>query len=139
MFQFLKFALIGALNTGVDFGILNLLSHFTGTYAGPRLIPLNMVSFGVALVNSYVLNKYWTFRATQSGVSSVEFGKFAIVSLVGLGINTGALVLITSVVSAPLGLLPQLWENAAKIFATGFSLIWNFAGYKFVVFKKTTA
>jgi len=135
MFQFIKFALIGALNTGVDFGILNALSYATGIYAGVGLIPLNAVSFGVALINSYVLNKYWTFQAGRGGVSGAEFGKFLFVSLVGLGINTGVLTLITGLVEPPLNLSPQLWENVAKLAATGFSLIWNFAGYKYIVFQ----
>lgn len=134
--QFIKFALIGALNTGVDFGILNTLSYFTGVYAGARLIPLNAVSFVIALVNSYALNKYWTFRAAGQGVSGVEFGKFLAISLVGLAINTGALVLVTSFFAPPFGFSIQLWENFAKAAATGVSLIWNFAGYKYIVFRK---
>lgn len=137
MLQFIKFALIGALNTGVDFGILNLLSYLTGIYAGARLAPLNAVSFGVAVINSYVLNKYWTFQAGSGGVSGAEFGKFLFVSLVGLGINTGVLSLVTGLVAPPADFSPQLWENAAKLAATGLSLIWNFAGYKFIVFRSS--
>lgn len=134
--QFVKFVAIGILNTGVDFGILNFLSYATGIYAGPKLTLLNAASFGVALINSYVLNKYWTFQAGGQGVSGKEFGGFAFVSVVGFLINSGVLVFVTTFFDPPFVFSAQLWENIAKIMATGFSLVWNFVGYKFWVFRK---
>lgn len=134
--QFIKFVAIGILNTALDFGILNLLSYLTGIYAGPKLVPLNLISFAIAVTNSYFLNRYWTFKITGARVSGVEFGSFVGITLIGFGINTGVLVLITTFFDPPFGLSPHLWENVAKVIATGFSLIWNFAGYKFWVFRR---
>jgi putative flippase GtrA len=37
-----------------------------------------------------------------------------------------------------LGLSPQIWENVAKLIATGVYIVWNFIGYKLIVFKEKT-
>lgn len=67
-----------------------------------------------------------------------QFAIFMIVSIVGLVINSGIVAL------ASLALAPSLTslinadsiKNVAKILATGVSLIWNFLGYKLIVFRK---
>ncbi len=132
--QLAKFAAVGACNTGIDFGVLNLLSWLTGIYGGSRLAPINLPGFALSLINSYVLNKYWTFKGNAREVSGRELGTFTLTSLIGLAINTAVVVGMTSLLTAPLPLDPQLWENLAKVVATGVSLTWNFVGYKYLVF-----
>jgi putative flippase GtrA len=132
--QFGKFLIVGTLNTGIDFGILNLLSWQTGIYGGPRLAPMNVPGFVLALANSYMLNKYWTFRQQSRWSVSGEVGAFALVSAIGLCVNTVLLVALTRFVVLPVGFRPQLWENVAKGTATVGSLLWNFIGYRYVVF-----
>ena len=61
--QFGKFLTVGTLNTMIDFGTLNLLSWLTGIYGGVRLAPINVAGVLLALTNSYLLNKHWTFQA----------------------------------------------------------------------------
>jgi putative flippase GtrA len=58
LFQFGKFLAVGTLNTGIDFGTLNLLSWLTGIYGGVRLAPVNVPGVLLALANSYLLNKH---------------------------------------------------------------------------------
>jgi putative flippase GtrA len=132
--QFGKFVIVGTLNTGIDFGILNLLSWLTGIYGGSRLAPMNVPGFLIALVNSYMLNKYWTFKAHSRLSSGGEIGAFVLVSAIGLCVNTALLVVITRSMILPFGFSPQFWENIAKVMATGGSLLWNFVGYKYIVF-----
>jgi putative flippase GtrA len=132
--QFGKFIIVGTLNTGIDFGILNLLSWQTGIYGGPRLAPMNVPGFVLALANSYMLNKYWTFRQQSRWSFGGEVGAFALVSAIGLCVNTVLLVALTRFLVLPFGLRPQLWENIAKGMATAGSLLWNFIGYRYVVF-----
>jgi putative flippase GtrA len=131
--QFGKFLTVGTLNTAIDFGTLNLLSWLTGIYGGVRLSPLNVPGMLLALTNSYLLNKHWTFKTPVDPGRRV--GRFVLVSLVGVGLNTAVVVALTHVVTRPLGLPPQLWENLAKMVATGGTLAWKFFGYKFLVFR----
>jgi putative flippase GtrA len=134
--QFGKFFTVGILNTILDFGILNLLMWATKTYEGPSVVYFNTISFSVAVINSYILNKYWTFGDKAATGATTQFVKFMVVSIIGWGLNTGILYVITTLVHPLFGLGPALWANFAKAMATGVVLAWNFAGYKLFVFKK---
>lgn len=132
--QFVKFSVVGFLNTSLDFSVLNFLSYLTGIYSGFNIIFLNSVSFFIAIINSYFWNKYWTFNQS-SGVKGEEFLKFFVVGFGGLVLNSFLVYAITTFIPLFDGLTPQLLENLAKILATVVSLVWNFIGFKFFVFK----
>lgn len=138
--QFSKFIIVGGVNTGIDFAVLNTLIFLTGFTRGWQLFVLNCVSFSVAVVNSYYMNKRWTFKEAAAGIAtkdtSVQFSQFFVVSLIGITINGLILTGITTYIAAPFDLSDQLWANFAKLVATGASLVWNFIGYKLFVFKK---
>jgi len=137
IYQFIKFIEVGVLNTAVDFGILNILIWITGITGGWRISPLNVISFLCAVTNSYFWNKFWTFsQKTQEKVKGKEFFQFLIISVIGVGINTGIVVSGTSFVLPLFGMSSGAWANVMKLFATFVSMIWNFLGYKFIVFKK---
>lgn len=134
--QFVRFAIIGAVNTGIDFLILNLLIFATGIKEGNGLIPLNLISFSIAVINSYFLNKHWAFKDKTSGEGAKKFSAFLAVSVVGALINTTVLRVVATNIDPLFNLDQTLWVNVAKAFATGISLVWNFIGYKLFVFKK---
>lgn len=144
--QFSKFFIVGLTNTGIDFLVLNFLMWITQTYKGTSIVIFGTISFSVAVINSYLLNKYWTFSASvgpaggahkgnAAGAMS-EFAKFLTVSVTGLALNISIIYFITTMVNPAFGLIPVLWANFAKVVATGAVLVWNFAGYKLFVFKK---
>lgn len=135
LFEFAKFVEIGILNTFIDMGILNFLSGLTGITSGAYLIPISAASFLISATNSYFWNKSWTFTKGAKMVSK-EFFPFLIVSAIGLGINSGIVFLGTTFMS-PLGNLSAVaWMNIVKISAVLIVMLWNFIGYKLVVFKK---
>ena len=135
--QFSKFIIVGGINTSIDFLILNILIYITGITAGVELFILNCISFSVAVINSYFMNKHWTFEdKTKTEQEPVKFSQFLAVSIVGIVINGLVLTSITTYIPPLFGLSAVLWAKIAKLLATGFSLIWNFIGYKFFVFKK---
>jgi len=136
MRQFAKFVIVGIVNTGLDFLVLNAEMLITGITQGPGMLAQNAISFSVATTNSYYFNKKWAFRDNSKRNQGHKFSQFLIISLAGLVINSSTVFLITSSVSPLFGISPILWANLAKVVATGFSLIWNFIGYKFFVFKK---
>ena len=120
--QFIKFGLVGVLSTIIDWGIFYLLNLFFGVY----YLLAKVISFSVAVINSYIWNRNWTFRSQDTGKTK-EFTKFLIVALVGLGIN----VLIMFIVVDHLH-----WRKIfGLIFSTGFVTIWNFLANKFYTFK----
>lgn len=136
--QFAKFFIVGIINTGIDFAILNTEILVTGITSGSMLVLFNVISFSIAVVNSYYMNKLWTFedKRPDGDKAPIKFSQFIGVSLVGLSINSLVIYGFTSLIPIMFGLSPQLWVNIAKIFATGASMIWNFIGYKLWVFKR---
>ena len=137
MSQVSKFAAVGISNTAIDFGILNLLSMATGITAGLQIGGVNVPGFVAAVINSYFWNQNWVFKGRESGEGALhDFPKFLAVSLVGLLINSGIIILGTSF-SAGLGDFSAVTVlNISKVAATGVVLGWNFVGYKFLVFRK---
>jgi len=135
--QLAKYGLVGVLNTLLDFSVLNLLSYTFSVYSKTSLILINVFSFLAANINSYFWNKYWTFQSSNKKVAG-EFLKFFTVSVVGFLLNSAILWFFTTIVKPAFGLSPQVWLNVVKLAATIIYLIWNFVGYKLIVFKNKT-
>ncbi len=72
----------------------------------------------------------------QAKKSGKELLAFVIVSIIGALINSGILAVGTSVIAPQFGLSQELWTNLIKAGATVISLMWNFLGYKLIVFKQ---
>jgi len=115
---------------------LFILSKVTGITGGADLIPLNVVSFTIATTNSYFLNKNWAFHDHSHAHEGRKASMFLFVSIIGVAINTGVVVAITTFVDPMFGVEARPWLFGAKVIATGVSLVWNFTGYKLFVFKK---
>lgn len=135
LWQFAKFGLVGVLNTLIDLGVLNLLIFFSGITSGLGYSVFKGISFVVAVVNSYFWNKYWTFEKGGE-VKTGEFLQFFIVAGLGFAINVGTASLIVNIIGPQFGLSDKIWANIGAIIATLAGMIWNFLGYKFIVFKK---
>lgn len=136
--QFGRFFAVGALNTVIDFGILNLLSRATGIAAGIILGGVNVPGFLVAVVNSYFWNKLWVFKEGTQNLMAA-FPKFFAVTLVGLLVNSGIVIAFTTYAAPSTELAPNIALNIGKLLATVISLAVNFLGYKFFVFGNREA
>jgi putative flippase GtrA len=134
IYEFIKFLVVGLLNTAIDFAVLNLLSFFFNIFSGPLIILFNIVSFLCAVLNSYFLNKYWTFHVKNTNPSK-EWLSFAVVSIVSAIASTAVVYLGTTLFKHWGG--DYIWLNFIKAIAVIFSTFINFLGYKFFVFKES--
>jgi len=141
IWEMAKFIVVGALNTFVDLGVLNILIFFTGIATGAYYSVFKGISFFIATVNSYLWNKNWTFsnlnedeeeELTERGK---EFGKFILVSGIGFIINVSAATIMVNLIGPALSIEENILANLGGIFAAFCSMTWNFLGYKFLVFK----
>ena len=132
MHRFLKFIVIGGMNTAIDWGILNILLVITGTQSVWGYAICKTIGFSVAVANSYFFNKRWVFRDTKK-YSMGQVGSFVFVNLIGLAINAGIASFVVQ--TGGWGISFILCANLGAAFATGASLIWNFAGYRLLVFR----
>jgi putative flippase GtrA len=57
----IRFALVGGINTAIDFGILFLLTSF-----GLNKFVANFISTSVAFIFSFFANRSFTFKSTGS-------------------------------------------------------------------------
>lgn len=122
----LRFALIGGVNTAIDFALLLLLSA-----VGVNKYVANFISTSVAFIFSFFANRTFTFKS--SGSAKREFIPFLAVTLSGLWI------LQPAIIWASTPLFTSLDQNIAlfisKLIATVASLIWNYILYSRVVFS----
>lgn len=136
-----KFALVGALNTFIDLGILNLLIRFSGIASGPWYSVFKGLSFLIATTNSYFWNKHWTFVSGKTETkrdlfASKEFYKFLAMTGIGLLMNVGIASLVVNQIGPQFGISEEMWATIGALVATMFAWIWNFLSSKFFVFKK---
>jgi len=121
--QFIKFAFVGVLNTLIDFGVYYVLTRFAGMY----YVYANIISVILAITNSYLINRSWTFKSKNKIIGS-EALKFWIVSIVGLILNT--IILKVFIYFGANDLI-------SKAIASIFVLVWNYLLNKFWTFKET--
>jgi putative flippase GtrA len=119
----LSFAVVGLVNSAVDFGVFS----FAYYYLALPIIAANVAAWFVAVTGSYVMNTLTTF-ARESGreLTLKAYVGFAVSQLAGLVANT-ATVLIASY------FMPVL---VGKLLAIGASFLVNFSLSHFVVFRK---
>ena len=144
--HFMKFMIVGAVNFGVDLGIFTILHAVLGI----DTVPSNIVSYSCGVINSFLLNMFWTFRIRLRFFSvytikpgrifkkglrirffSIPFLKFIFVNLISWGVNTLTMYILVD--------LYKIFFVYAKVLATFFSFIVNFAGSKLLVFREKNA
>ncbi|MGC9599255.1 MAG: GtrA family protein [Minisyncoccia bacterium] len=137
LYQFGKFAAVGVLNTFVDIGVLNLEILAFGTPAAWPYRVFKAVSFLAATTNSFFWNKFWTFDSREPANPSQTI-KFYLVAIGGFLINVGVASYVFSGVARPAAISANLWANIGAMVGVASGFLWDFLGYKYVVFKKPT-
>jgi putative flippase GtrA len=118
-----SFAMIGLVNTGIDFGVFT----FTYYYLGWHIFVANPIAWLMAVSNSYVLNSMITFAAeTGRRLSPQAYFKFILSQAGGLIANTTTVFVLSYFMPA--------WM--AKIPAIGASFIVDFTLSYLVVFRR---
>ena len=118
-----SFALVGLVNLVVDFGVFAL-----GYYVfGLPIITANVLSWVIAVSNSYVMNSLTTFAA-ESGrrLRLRDYLTFALSQVGGLITNTTTVFVASYYVPVPV----------AKLLAIGVGFLVNFSLSHFVVFRR---
>lgn len=136
IFQLYKFLLTGSLNTFIDLGVLNFLMWAFDVAHGWPYSLFKGISFTTSVVNSYFWNKFWTFEKKETGIGAKEFSRFYLLTGVGFLLNVGIASFLVNVLGPQFGLSEKLWANVGAIIATTLVCMWNFLGYKLIVFKK---
>jgi len=121
--QFVRYSLVGAVALGADFGTLFLLTHFGGLY----YLTSAAVAFLIGLIINYALSAIWVFTRHTLQNRTLEFGVFAMIGIVGLGLNELGMWLIAGRFG-----IHYLW---AKLITAALVYIWNFGARKVALFR----
>ena len=127
----LRFAIVGGVNTALDFSILFIL---TMLFNIPKELA-NFISTSVSFLFSFFANKKYTFKSTSKNLKK-QFLLFTIVTLFGLWVIQTIIITAITPVFTNLGINKPAALLISKLIATAASLIWNYTLYSKVVFKK---
>ena len=127
----LRFAIVGSVNTALDFSILFIL---TMLFNIPKELA-NFISTSVSFLFSFFANKKYTFKSTSKNLKR-QFLLFTIVTLFGLWVIQTIIITAITPVFTNLGINKPAALLISKLIATAASLIWNYTLYSRVVFKK---
>lgn len=160
-----RFGLVGVLNTVVDFVILNVLSAtilpkslvlgsitiFGINYTITGLILAGVISGTIAMINSFVFNMHYTFKARS--VDALHASYFFILTFIGVyAFRPVLLKFYTDIWPWPVNLAYKIstWlhlpfseafveRNVALAATIMVVLVYNYIAYKYIVFKNDTS
>lgn len=121
--QFFRYIFVGGAAFLVDIGSLFIFTDIFGFY---YLVSATM-SFTLGLVANYALSISWVFNKHTIDNMWSEFVVFAVIGVIGLGLNAFFMWFFTDYVS--------LYYLFSKIIAATLILFWNFFARKFTLFK----
>jgi putative flippase GtrA len=117
--QFVRFGVVGACNTALDFSIyIGLTRGFP--FWGEHFVLAAAISFCFGATSSFIFNTFWTFRRGDVGWHR-RMPRFFTVAVIGLALNSTVLWTLTSL---------GLHDIIAKLAATGIVVFWNFTMQK---------
>ena len=134
--QFLKYGLIGVSSTILNLIIFNTLIWMTGISTGGYIVLFSLITFIILVIYSFFLNRKYVFKATDPVTAHKEFVNFFIVSGLVALLNLGVIHLVVNIIGAPQGVSTHVWANIAVLVTIVVSVLGNFTGYKYIVFRQ---
>lgn len=124
--QFFRYLFVGGFAAVVNIGSLYLFKECMGIY----YLLANVIGFLLGLIVNYILSKLLIFTEENDVNKVVEFLTYAIIGILGLGLDTLFMWLGTSIIG--------IYYMLSKIISTGLVFIWNFFARKilYVILEK---
>ncbi len=135
--QIVRFGIVGGINTVVDLLVLNGLLFLFPTNSIWFLVLYTILAYSIGAVNSFILNKYWTFERKRK-TNRRELARFAVTTLCGIGWNA-ACIWFAAHIAHPAFLNAVAWTNLSKIAAIASAAFLSYLGMRLWVFVKPVA
>lgn len=120
--QFIRYCVVGLINTLVTLGVIFVcMKLFKISY-----VYSNAIGYIAGVINSYVLNKLWTFNSSNSVAK--EFVRFVAVFIICYGIQLVVLLLMTE--------LLDLQVELSQVIAIFVYTLINFLANKYFVYTE---
>lgn len=121
--ELFRFGSVGVINTLMDFTVFSIMVYTLSV----NIAVSQAVGYGCGVVNSFIMNKSWTFKAGQQKNTTLQFAAFLVINAISLGISS---LLIGFFVNHT-----SISVLMAKLIVTLITQTINYVGYKMVVFK----
>ncbi len=118
----IKFAIVGVVNTLVDFVVFNLLAGMLGF----TVLSASLIAYSCGIATSFVFNRNWTFADRLTGSGRALILRFIGTNLLGLSINTVIVTLAVNGLTDLTELSDGLVLALAKVLATTGTLVVNY-------------
>lgn len=115
--QFIRYIFVGGVAAVVNIGSLYIFTELAHLY----YLLSNILGFILGLATNYILSKILVFAKEEKFNKVIEFVIYAIIGVVGLGLDTLFLWLFTSM---------GIYYILSKIISTALVFIWNFGARK---------
>jgi len=132
--QFLRYCLVGGINTLVDLAIFNALAWRFPTTNAQILLIYNSCAYASGGVSSFFLNKYWTFERKHQ-VTWREIRRFTLTLLAEI-LYSNALLWLAGKILRPFIANPSLWGSASKLVAVGGGVVISYTLMRFWTFAR---
>lgn len=136
VFQGAKHILVGAVATVFDLKIFEFLVWIFAFFIPLTSLVPKGISFILSILLKYWGNKYWAFQKHERENLLSEIIQFFVITFIGLIIDVVSFYYFTKIMGQQFGLPGAIWLKLSVIFAAVIAAVWNFSGYKFLVFKK---
>jgi len=134
--QFVRFGLFGCVNTTIDLLVLNSLLWLWPGHGMPRLLLANTIAYACGGLNSFFINRYWTFQ--RKGPPKAREGvRFLLMTLAAIGCNDLILWFMGNI-QHPAHLSVTLWANISKVIAIGGTILVSYLGMRLWVFVQSS-
>lgn len=135
--QIMKFGVVGALAFVIDYGVYTILANGLQV----NYLFANICGFVLSLIFNYVLSMKFVFERKENTDKKKEFVTFAVLSIIGLGMNELIIYgCVDGIYRNSIVLQEQfsmgLAKQVGKIIATGIVMVYNFISRKIFIEKK---
>lgn len=134
--QFVRFGLVGCVNTTIDLLVLNVLLWLWPEQDIARLLLFNTLAYACGVLNSFIFNRYWTFQRTGRPTAR-EGARFLLLTLAAIICNDLILWFMSKILH-PVYLNPTLWTNISKVAAIGGTILASYLGMRLWVFVQSS-
>ena len=121
--ELVRYFVASAAALAVDVGSLYLLTE----YAGVQYLVSAAIGFLLGLTTVYLLSVGWVFSTRRVDKTHHEMLIFALIGVIGLGINEAGLYLLTDFLA--------FHYMASKLLVSFMVFSWNFAARKLLLFR----
>ena len=130
-FEFIRFGIVGFLNTLIDYGVMNILMFALKVNQGSGFIAIKTFSIALSVVFSYYANLLWTFKLKKG--NKEQLIKFVVLSVITIGVNVWIAGYMVDNINVSLD--KYLWANIASLIGAVVAIVMRYFGSR-VIFKK---